>query len=125
MRCWQYYNRINSRNASPLIQARQHDTKCRSLGFNPGTEGYKQCRLRLKMYGSHDLLPGEPETSMSMNGPGCAFAISAYFHTHAHLLPATLANRRGRGIKAHSLGQFGWLSATAHLRCRQAIVAEY
>ena len=44
------------RKSFPAIQARQDDTKCRSLGFNPGTEGYKQCRLRLKTQGSHDPL---------------------------------------------------------------------
>ena len=44
------------RNTFPALQARHHDTKCRSLGFNPGTEGYKQCRLRLKIQGSHEPL---------------------------------------------------------------------
>ena len=42
------------RRTFPAIQARQDDTKCRSLGFNLGTEGYKQCRLRLKT--SHEPL---------------------------------------------------------------------
>ena len=72
------------RERFPAIQARQHDTKCRSLGFNPGTEGYKQCRLRLKIK-DHTNRSCEP-SSMSMNGPGCAFAISAYFHTHARFV---------------------------------------
>jgi hypothetical protein len=42
--------------AFPAIKARHDDTKCRSAGFNPGTEGYKQCRLRLKTHGSAEPL---------------------------------------------------------------------
>jgi len=44
------------RRAFPAIQAKQDDTKCQSLGFKPGTEGYKQCRLRLKTHGSYEPL---------------------------------------------------------------------
>jgi hypothetical protein len=42
------------RKTFPAIQAKQDDTKCQSLGFKPGTEGYQQCRFRLKTHGSYD-----------------------------------------------------------------------